>query len=134
MRTGWVRSLVAALCVMSLAAAGCTSASGHSASTGSVRGRLMMVGGPAPGRSVPVPGTVTAYTSPKLTGMPVGRATADDDGNFVLTAPAGTYYLTGTSPEFVLDPPPATPPCHADHPTVITKNTTSHADVHCQMK
>ena len=77
-----------------------------------------------------MPGTVAAYTSRKLTGKPVGRATVDQDGNFVVTAPVGTYYLAGTSPEFVLDPPP----CHADHPTVITKDTTSHADVHCQMK
>jgi hypothetical protein len=124
---------MAAICVVGLACVGCTSASG-TAATGSVRGRLIMVGGPAPGRSVPVPGTVAAYASPKLTGRPAARVTADQNGNFVLTVPAGTYYLAGTSLEFVISPSPATPPCHADRATVVTKDTTSHVDVHCQMK
>jgi hypothetical protein len=85
---------------------------------------------PGPEPDGTVPGTVAAYTSPELTGKPVAHASADEGGNFVLTAPVGTYYLAGTSPEFDLDPSPVTPPCHADHAIVITENTTSHADVH----
>ncbi len=102
--------------------------------TGTVTGSLQLVGGPAPGLDIPAPGVVYAFSSATLAGPPVSQTTAGSDGTFSLNLPAGTYYLGATSPKFVLDPPPATPPCFGDKPAVVTSGGTSSVKIACPMK
>jgi len=77
---------------------------------------------------------VYAFASPSLTGQPQLKAKTANDGSFRLNVPAGTYYLAATSPDFSVDPPPATPPCRGDKPAVVTQGRISRVDVVCQMK
>jgi len=79
------------------AVAGCSG--GPAPSTGTVTGYLEMVGGPATlaggTPSFRVPGTITAV-SPRDT----QHGPAAKNGAFTLVLPAGTYTLTGTSPQY----------------------------------
>jgi hypothetical protein len=77
---------------------------------------------------------VYAFPSPSLTGQPQLKAKTADDGSFRLNLPVGTYYLAATSPDFSIDPPPATQPCRGDKPVVVTRGGTSRVDVVCHMK
>ncbi len=61
---------------------------------GVVTGRLVRVGGPAPGSPVPFPGTIEA----RDTAGQRFTVTAGNDGRFRLRLPPGTYRLTGRSP------------------------------------
>jgi hypothetical protein len=78
--------------------AGCGGPSAHQGGTAtrqSVTGMLVRVGGPAPGSPVPLPGTVAASSA-------AGHeftAVAGRNGHFQLSLPAGTYRLTGHSPQ-----------------------------------
>jgi hypothetical protein len=61
----------------------------------SVSGMLVRVGGPSPGSPVPLAGTVAASNA-------AGHeftAAAARNGHFALSLPAGTYRLTGHSPQ-----------------------------------
>ncbi len=76
-------------------------------STGTVSGTLSMTGGPAPGVSIPVAGTVTlarssaaqyedeSHPTGSTVEVPVG-----EDGTFSIDVPAGRYEVGGTSPSF----------------------------------
>jgi hypothetical protein len=120
--------------------AGCSSStpranpSTASADGGTVTGTLRLAGGPPPGIDRATTGEVYAFPSPGLTGQPQVKAETADDGSFHLNVPAGTYYLAATSPDFSIDPPPATPPCRADKPAVVSRGGTSRVDVVCQLK
>jgi hypothetical protein len=78
--------------------AGCGGPSAHqggAATYQSVTGMLVRVGGPPPGSPVPLPGRVAANDAAghEFTAM-AGR-----NGHFQLSLPAGTYRLTGHSPQ-----------------------------------
>ncbi len=59
-----------------------------------VSGVFVMVGGPAPGVRLPLPGRIVATNTPgrRFTG------TAGKSGHFTMWLPPGTYHLTGHSP------------------------------------
>jgi len=59
-----------------------------------VTGKLVRVGGPAPGSPVPLPGQIVARDAQGH----VFRTTAGRNGRFRLSLPPGTYRLTGHSP------------------------------------
>jgi len=101
---------------------------------GAVTGAIRLVGGPAGTTSTPGAGEVFAYFDAELTGRPVATARASSDGRFDLRVPAGRYYLAGTSPQYSIDPKPATPPCRAAARVDVTAGRTSHADVICPMR
>lgn len=63
---------------------------------GTVIGKLVEVGGPAPGTGVGIPGRVTATSA---SGRHSSTSTTSD-GLFRLSLPAGTYLLTGNSSRF----------------------------------
>jgi hypothetical protein len=71
--------------------AGC---SGHPTATQIVTGRLVRVGGPAPGSPVPLPGSIKAVDAAGH----AYAAKADRSGRFRLTLPPGVYTVTGHSP------------------------------------
>jgi Resolvase, N terminal domain len=104
------------------------------AGEGSVTGMLQLVGGAEPGTDNPASGEVYAFNSASLTGTPIAKAKTASNGSFRLSLPPGTYYLAATSPSFSIDPPPATPPCRADKPAVVSPGIASRVDVACHMK
>lgn len=95
--------IVSAVVVLSLA--GCTSvASGDAQSpvthpaTGNARtvevsGDFLRSGGPAPGKDVPLSGTVVFESSDATL-----RVTVGSSGHFQVKVPPGRYQVTGTSP------------------------------------
>jgi hypothetical protein len=94
------------------------------ADQGTVRGTLLLVGGPAPGAPRPAsPGTVT------LSGPSVVRVEVDGRGRFETTVGVGRYHSTGTSPLFGS----GKYLCQAEHAVVVTSTHTSHVNVYCQM-
>lgn len=64
--------------------------------TAMVQGRLLMVGGPAPGKGQPIAGTVT-FTGPDGS---VTKTQVDESGAFAIGLYPGTYTIAGTSPVF----------------------------------
>jgi hypothetical protein len=65
--------------------------------TGRITGVLHEIGGPAPGRSPAVSGTVTAYRGRSDFSDPAATVVTDRQGLFRLTLPAGTYELGGAA-------------------------------------
>src|SRR5262249_31184294 len=114
---------VAAGVSVATALAGCGTA--PSGPTGKVTGHLEMIGGPAPGIMLRVPGTVTAV-SPGRT----QQASAGKDGLFTLVLPAGRYALTGISPQYN----DGRAPCVAATPVVVREGAVTRADVTCAMR
>lgn len=117
-----MRTLAVVLLTMILAA--CTPDSGRPANLGSLSGRLLFGGGPAPGLWPEPSGTVT------LRGPTTVRVTVDRRGHFDVSIPPATYQATGTSPthgdgKYV---------CRAAHPVVVKSARTSHIDVVCAMR
>lgn len=90
------------------AMAGCQGTHPDGVTAGTVKGRLVRVGGPAPGLPVPLPGHVTATATG---GTPAQTVAVGRDGKFSLNLPVGTYHFTGTSP--LIASGHAT--CHAMH-------------------
>jgi hypothetical protein len=122
-----MRSLCAALAVAALAGApftlgGCGRA--PSGPTGTVAGHLVMAGGPAPGVTLRVPGTVTASSA-----SGTRQASAAKDGSFTLVLPAGRYALSGTSPRYN----DGHGDCAATAPVVVREGAVTRADVTCVM-
>lgn len=119
--------MCAALAVTALAGAtfalgGCGSA--PSGPTGTVTGHLAMAGGPAPGVTLRVPGTVTASSA-----SGTRQASAAKDGSFTLVLPAGRYTLSGTSPQYN----DGHGHCVATAPVVVREGAVTRADVTCVM-
>jgi hypothetical protein len=94
---------------------------------GSIVGTLTMDGGPAPGISTAIPGTVTISNTD--TGA-VTTAAVDNDGHFAADVPAGTYTLSATSPRYNDN----RSDCHAVEPVNVTQGETSTVDISCTMK
>jgi hypothetical protein len=95
-------------------------------SNGTIIGRLVAVGGPAPGSPRPLPGQVTAKSS-------AGHAftvTVGKSGRFVLSLPAEVYRLTGRSPMYHINGVEGT--CAASqHVNVQAGKTTRGVEVVC---
>jgi hypothetical protein len=85
------RNAVVVLMVGIAVLAGCSGSPGYQQA---VPGTFVRVGGPAPGSSVPLPGTITARA---VTGQTF-TATAGQNGRFRLSLPPGSYRVTGRSP------------------------------------
>jgi hypothetical protein len=83
-----------------------------------------MAGGPAPGVTIRVPGTITAVSA-SLTKQVI----AGEDGAFTLVLPPGSYTLSGTSPQY--NDGRAT--CVAD-PLVVRAGTVTRMNVTCAMR
>jgi hypothetical protein len=109
-----------------IAVSGCTS---HTAKVqhrdvGTVRGRMIFMGGPAPGAWPVTPGVVT------LRGASIRRVEVDSRGHFQVTMDAGNYRVTGTSPRFG----DGTYVCRTTQAVVVTPDTTRHVVVGCQVR
>jgi hypothetical protein len=112
----------AALAGAATALGGCGSA--PSGPTGTVTGHLVMAGGPAPGVTLRVPGTVMASSA-----SGTRQASAAKDGSFTLVLPAGRYTLSGTSPQYN----DGHGRCVATAPVVVREGAVTRADVTCVM-
>ena len=93
------------------------------ASVGTVQGRLLMVGGPAPGTPDPVPGRLTIKGAGSTLHADIGK-----DGKYAIQLAPGRYRITATSPEvddgaMTCTTTPAT--------TELTAGRTVTADVAC---
>jgi len=112
-----------------VATAGCAASAHHAgpagpaSADGTLKGRLVAVGGP-PGPARPLPGTVVV-TGPSPTRITVGSA-----GTFSVALAPGTYTLTGTNPQF--NAGAAT--CRATDAVVVVTGATTSADVVCSEK
>ena len=117
-----MRTLAIALLTMILAA--CTPGTGSPPNLGTLSGRLLFGGGPAPGLWPEPSGTVT------LRGPTTVRVTVDRRGHFEVRIPPATYQATGTSPTYG----DGKYVCRAAHIVVVTSARTSHIDVVCVMR
>ena len=107
--------------------AGCQHSGPGGITAGTVTGRLLRIGGPAPGSPVPLPGMVTA-TAPG--GHPSSTVSVGKNGQFTIrNLPVGRYRLTGTSP--LIDSGHAT--CRAAHSVRVRTARVSRADVICSI-
>jgi hypothetical protein len=93
--------------------------------SGSVVGRLIMVGGPV-NTTIPVSGTVI-IAGPNLTATVPVRA----GDQFEFDMPPGHYWLTGQSPQYNSG---SSAGCQAAHPVTVTVGETTQADVLCPMR
>lgn len=100
---------------------------GHTPTPVRVVGRLLGVGGPAPGTARPFPGRITV----REVGTPVNawtvRTTAG--GAYVVRLPPGRWHLSGHSP--VYDGGHAE--CLAPHVVTVRGEHPVHINVYCQM-
>jgi hypothetical protein len=91
-----------------------------------VTGQLLISGGPPPGASRPSSGEVTARdASDKSFSISVPT-----NGEFTLHLPAGTYTLTGSSPQFGN----SQYKCFALGPVTVFNGQSTHKDVYCLEK
>lgn len=134
-----MKPLVLALgCVLSLGVVGCGGEDKPAAAPptappstpptalATVQGKLLMVGGPAPGVQEPAPGTLTIKRAASSVTAEIG-----EDGTFAIQLPEGRYRITATSPGYlegrglcVTDPAE----------TTLTAGKTVTSDVYCSMK
>jgi hypothetical protein len=113
--------------VVVTAVTGCQHSGPDGITAGTVTGRLLRVGGPAPGSPVPLPGSVTA-AGPG--GHPSGTVSVGKDGWFTIrNLPVGRYWLTGTSP--LIGSGRAT--CRAVAAVRVRTGHVSRADVICSI-
>ncbi len=135
-RTGWwiAVGIVASVPILASCSSSSASPTASSARHGTVTGTLRASGGPAPGTPRTAQGEVSAFRDASLTGQPAAKTKTTANGSFSLNLPAGTYYLAATSPSFNTDQPPATPPCRADKPAIVSIGSTIQLDVVCAMK
>jgi len=114
--------LLAGLVTLTAGVAACSSSETPTA-TGTLSGRLLRIGGPAPGDAQPLSGSVEVVS-------PSGERTqvqVEADGIFSLDLPAATYTLAAS---------PATGsylPCQPESGVVVTAGTTSSTDVTCHI-
>ena len=108
-----------------IAVSGCTSHSSavEKNNVGTVRGRMIFMGGPAPGAWLVTPGFVT------LRGSSIKRVAVDSRGHFQVITDPGSYHVTGTSREFA-----HSYVCRATHAIVVTPAETSHVVLGCLVR
>ncbi|MGZ6917446.1 MAG: hypothetical protein ACXVG8_18970 [Oryzihumus sp.] len=93
--------------------------------TGVAGGRLLVVGGPAPGAPRPLRrGTVT------FTGATQVSVRIDHTGHYSARLPVGSYEVSGRSPEIGS----GSYECHAAKPINVAPHARIQADVYCQVK
>jgi hypothetical protein len=97
----------------------------HSQASGTLTGRLIMVGGPAPGAPSAVSGTVVLSG-----GVSADHRDVGPDGTFRFSPPPGRYRLTGTSPSYGS----GIYPCRANGRPHVQANQTTRADVVCELR
>ena len=109
-----------------IAVSACTSHSSNvePSSVGTVRGKMIFMGGPAPGVWPMTSGLVT------LRGSSITNVAVDSRGGFQVTTDPGTYHVTGTSREFAH----STYVCRATHAIVVTPAKTSHVVIGCLVR
>ena len=124
-------------CTLGLAVAGCggdnepkitgptAPPSSLPAAVGTVQGRLLLAGGPAPGSPVPMPGKLTIKGAGSTLHAEIGK-----DGRFAIQLVPGRYRITATSPNLndgtmVCGTRPTT--------TTLTAGKTVTADVVCSV-
>jgi hypothetical protein len=117
-----MRSLAVVLLTMIMAA--CTPGGGRPTNLGTLSGRLLFGGGPAPGLWREASGTVT------LRGPTTVRVAVDPRGHFEVRIPPATYRATGTSPTYG----DGRYVCRAARLVVVRASRTSHIDVVCVMR
>jgi len=91
-----------------------------------VTGQLLISGGPAPGTLRPSDGEVTARNASGQSFSISVRST----GKFTLTIRAGTYALTGSSPQFGN----GQYKCFAPRRVTVFKGESTHLNVFCSEK
>lgn len=89
----------------------------------SISGQLLISGGPAPGTPRPSDGEVTARNA---TGQSFA-VSVPATGRFIVYLPAGTYTLTGSSPQFGA----SQYMCNAQHKVKVIKGSSIREDVYC---
>jgi hypothetical protein len=94
-----------------------------SSTTGTVAGRLLIVGGPYPGIRRGLSGTVSVHTGSRM-GPVITTVPTDAKGFFRVDVPAGRYLLTGRSFTSNLT-------CFTEHPVAVAAARTAHAAVIC---
>lgn len=100
--------------------------SGGGASTGTVQGRFLMVGGPPPGYTEPTGGAVTATsTNGHKRVIHVG-----DSARFTVKLPTGRTTFVGYSPKYNS----GHVSCVPKRPVIVKGNATVEVDVLCQMR
>ena len=109
-----------------IAVSGCTSNSSNAdrSNVGTVRGKMIFMGGPKPGVWRVTPGLVT------LRGSSVTKVAVDSLGRFEVTNDPGTYHVSGASREFAH----STYVCRATHAIIVTPGMTSRAVVGCLVR
>ncbi len=105
---------------------GCASLSSQAEQSrlGTVRGRMIFMGGPAPGAWPVSPGVVV------LRGATAKRVAVDPRGHFQVSVDPGTYQVTGMSPKFGN----GTYVCRTTHAVVVAPATTSYVVVGCLVR
>jgi hypothetical protein len=83
--------------------------------TSEVSGRFVAVGGPAPGQTILLSGTITVHGQGGT-----ARRVAATKGRFSVRLGPGVYEISGSSPQFVVNDTPSV--CHSDPQltTVVT--------------
>jgi hypothetical protein len=99
-----------------------TSAGGRVAAD--VRGTFRMVGGPYPGISRPLQGTITVHENTR-DGKVVQTVTTDKHGKFATFLPPGRYWFVGTSRHIT------GMGCPNVHAVTVTAAATAHVQVVC---
>jgi hypothetical protein len=120
------RSLILlAVTAAGMTLASCSSPTGPSGATGTLTGTFQAVGGPSGTGPRALAGQITLHESngDKFS-IAVGA-----NGRFSVPAAAGTYTVTGRSPQ-----QGGTADCQASGPVTVTKGATSSVEVDCQEK
>jgi hypothetical protein len=137
--TARTKTLAFGIAVAALAA--CSGASGgkahpvlsHSplpdlAAPGTVVGRFLAAGGPLGAQPSPLRGRVRLMSNHKFQ----SGALSSPEGWFSISAPAGSYTLTGKSSQFTDNGRPA--PCPAAHRVTLRPGETSHVNIYCERR
>ena len=96
---------------------------------GYVVGTFRLVGGPAPGESIPARGTVIFAPVTKGQAATV-TVTVNATGRFTVRIPTGTWKVTASSPQFNSNQRGA---CGAARPITVKVGTSTHVAVQCEM-
>jgi hypothetical protein len=91
---------------------------------GTLTGRLLVMGGPQPGRRALSRGTIT------FTGASPSKAPVDAHGNFSVRLRPGTYKITATSPDYSS----GDRLCVAGPPVQVADGSDASVDVYCSLR
>jgi len=96
------------------------------AAVGTLQGKLLLVGGPAPGTPVPVAGKLTIDGNGSVVHADIAA-----DGRFAIQLAPGVYQVSATSPRYNN----SDGVCRTSPPVkVLASGKTVTVDVYCQMK